>query len=332
MIPVTSYSQNNTPDWKRSLREAVRNVDELCALLKLDPDLVSPENRQFPLLVPRGFLHRIKPGDPLDPLLLQVLPQASENNDPPGFTWNPVGDITAEATPGLLHKYYGRVLLITTGACAIHCRYCFRKHFPYADSQLTEQHWAGIAKYLSTHLEIDEVILSGGDPLILDNSKLARLIAQLENIPHLQRLRIHTRLPIVLPERIDGGLVEILSQTRLQALCVIHANHANELDIPVERALNILHTAGIHLLNQSVLLRAVNDSLLALENLSRRLIACQVIPYYLHLLDPVSGSAHFKVDQNEAKKLIATLRIRLPGYLVPKLVTERAGELSKIPL
>ncbi|WP_455385428.1 EF-P beta-lysylation protein EpmB [Acidihalobacter prosperus] len=335
MIPVSAVPLNTTPGWQAALRDAIREPRDLLALLELPESLLEAAHaasEDFRLLVPRGYAARMRHGDPQDPLLLQVLPQGSERVASPGYVSDPVGDLAAEAAPGVLHKYHGRVLLIATGACAVHCRYCFRRHFPYADSNPARGAWRVALDYLHAHPEVDEVILSGGDPLVLDDDKLSALIRELERIPQLRRLRLHTRLPIVLPERIDDALLEWVRGSRLKIVCVVHANHANELDDAVEQALRRLRTAGAELLNQSVLLRGVNDSAQALGRLSERLFDCGVLPYYLHLLDPVAGAAHFHVDDRQAGEVMQELRARLPGYLVPRLVREEAGAPSKTPV
>lgn len=335
MIPISAVPLNTLPAWQTALRDAIRDPQELLALLDLPESLLGAAraaSEDFRLLVPRGYADRMRRGDPHDPLLLQVLPQGSERIAAPGYVSDPVGDLAAEAAPGVLHKYQGRVLLIATGACAVHCRYCFRRHFPYAESNPARGAWREALDYLRAHAEVDEVILSGGDPLVLDDDKLSVLIGELERIPHLRRLRLHTRLPIVLPERIDQALLEWVRGSRLQIVCVVHANHANELDAAVEEALRRLRTVGADLLNQSVLLRGVNGSAQTLERLSERLFDCGVLPYYLHLLDPVAGAAHFHIDDHRASGIMQTLRARLPGYLVPRLVREQAGAPSKTPV
>ncbi|MEJ2631279.1 MAG: EF-P beta-lysylation protein EpmB [Acidihalobacter sp.] len=334
MIPVSALPLNTASDWQAALRSAIRDPRELLVLLGLPETLLEAAcaaAEDFRLLAPRGYVARMRPGDPHDPLLLQVLPQGRELIAASGYVSDPVGDLAAEATPGVLHKYHGRVLLITTGACAVHCRYCFRRHFPYSASNPARDTWREALEYLHAHPEVEEVILSGGDPLVLDDDKLAALAGELEHVPHLRRLRLHTRLPIVLPERIDDALLGWMHRSRLQIVCVVHANHANELDDSVERALRRLRDGGVELLNQSVLLRAVNDSAQALERLSERLFACGVLPYYLHLLDPVAGAAHFHVDDSEARAIMQELRSRLSGYLVPRLVREEPGAPAKTP-
>jgi len=282
--------------------------------------------------VPRGFLARMRPGDPQDPLLRQVLPIGEELADTAGFNLDPVDDASATREAGLLHKYAGRVLLVTTGACAIHCRYCFRRHFPYSQSPRSLADWQPALQEIAGDETVHEVILSGGDPLTIVDHTLSELIEQLERIPHLRRLRIHTRLPIVIPERVTSTLVAMLQHSRLTPVVVIHANHAQELDEHVAEALAKVSAAGIVLLNQAVLLAGVNDSVEAQADLCERLINLQVMPYYLHQLDRVAGAAHFEVPVEKGRKIVKELRARLPGYAVPRYVQEVAGEMNKIVL
>jgi EF-P beta-lysylation protein EpmB len=327
--PVVSQPFN----WRKSLREAFRDPAELLATLDLPPSLVSSSvNDSFRFLVTRQFASRMVRGQVDDPLLLQVLPRASESRHDAGFLKDPVGDLESRKTTGLLHKYHGRVLLITTGACAIHCRYCFRRHFPYSEETAARAHWHEALDYIKNDESISEVILSGGDPLLLDTRRLAELGEQLENIAHIRRLRIHSRLPVVLPERINPTLLDWLDGLSLQKVMVIHCNHERELDCHTDRSINELHHAGVTLLNQSVLLAGVNASSKSLIDLSERLFESGVLPYYLHLLDPVQGAAHFHVDNQKARKLAEQMRIRLPGYLVPRLVQELPGKPYKLPL
>jgi EF-P beta-lysylation protein EpmB len=282
--------------------------------------------------VPRGFIARMRHGDPADPLLLQVLPQAAELGDVPGFGRDAVGDLAARAAHGVLHKYDGRALLIATGSCAVNCRYCFRRHFPYAEETAAGNRWSSALDHLRNDHSISELILSGGDPLSLSTPKLAELTAALLDLPHIRRLRIHTRLPVVLPERVDGELVDWLAGLRLQRVVVVHANHPREIDASVVAACKALHHAGATLLNQSVLLRGINDDVGVLADLSERLFAAGVLPYYLHQLDRVAGAAHFEVTDGAALDLMEVLRQRLPGYLVPRLVRETAGAPYKEPV
>ena len=321
--------------WQRALAQAVSKPLELLGMLEIDPvkaGIKLAPDSIFRQRVPRGFIGRMRKGDPGDPLLRQVLPLAAEDELTPGYVADPVGDLDAETAPGVLHKYRGRALLIATGACAIHCRYCFRRHFPYSDSHAGADRWAQALDYLKRDPSVEEVILSGGDPLSLTDARLGELAAQLDGIFHLRRLRLHTRLPVVLPERVDDALIRWLGASRLKPVMVIHANHANEFDPAVEAALARLHDAGVLLLNQSVLLKGVNDDADALCDLSESLVANRVLPYYLHQLDPVQGAAHFAVADATAKALIAALRDRLPGYLVPRLVREIPGATAKLPI
>jgi len=270
--------------------------------------------------------------DPQDPLLRQVLPLAEELWSPPGFSTDPVGEQAAVHTPGLLRKYQGRALLLLTSACAIHCRHCFRRHFPYREASAQPDRAAGAIRRLAEDHSIREVILSGGDPLMLDDNPLAILIGKLGEIPHLKRLRLHTRLPIVLPSRVTERLCYILSTSRLQPVVVVHTNHARELGAAARSALEGLRNAGVLLLNQSVLLRGVNDSAHRLAALSEALFECAAVPYYLHLLDRVLGAAHFELDETTAVQILDQLRTLLPGYLVPRLVKEIAGKPYKIAI
>ena len=321
--------------WQKALREAVRDPRELLDLLGLDrlaPRLSDEAMVQFPLRVPRGFVARMRRGDPSDPLLRQVLPLDDEMRPMPGFGLDAVGDGAAKTAPGVIQKYRGRALLVATGSCAIHCRYCFRRHFPYAEETAARDGWRDAVDLIRRDASIEEVLLSGGDPLSLSNGKLAELTGALADIPHLRRLRIHSRLPIVVPERVDDGLMGWLTALPWPVTLVVHANHANEFDGTVDAALGRLRAAGVHLLNQAVLLRGVNDSVDALGALSERGFAAGVLPYYLHQLDRVAGVAHFEVDDAHARALHAGLAARLSGYLVPRLVREIPGDTGKRPL
>ena len=309
----------------------MREPAELLRLLDLPPAALGvAANVSFPLLVPRGFVARMRKGDPHDPLLRQVWPHTAELTPVAGFTSDPVRE-QGLAADGLIQKYPGRVLLIASGACPLHCRYCFRREFPYSAQLAARADWSAALARLRSAPDAREAILSGGDPLSLSNRRLGELIAQLED-SSLTTVRIHTRFPVAIPERIDAGLLRVLRGTRLKTVIVVHANHANELDADVERAFSALRAAVSALLNQSVLLRGVNDTVDALAAVSERLFGCGALPYYLHLLDPVAGAAHFDVDDQTATRLIAELRERVPGYLVPRLVREVPGELSKTPV
>lgn len=318
--------------WQQAWREAVRDPRELLALLglrELALDVSDAAAAQFPLRVPRAFVDRMRRGDPADPLLRQVLPLDAEMRPVPGFGLDAVGDGAAKAGQGVIHKYQGRALLVATGSCAVHCRYCFRRHFPYADETAAAGGWASALDVIAGDPSIEEVLLSGGDPLSLATPKLAELTDALRAIPHVRRLRIHTRLPIVLPERVDAELTQWLRSLPWPVVVVVHANHANEFDAGVDAAMQALRDAGAVLLNQAVLLRGVNDSADALVALSERGLAAGVLPYYLHQLDRVAGAAHFEVDDATALSLHAALVARQSGYLVPRLVREVAGDTSK---
>ncbi len=322
------------PDWRQSLRDAVTDPHELLALVGLSrmADALPEADAGFPLKVPRGFIGRMRQGDPRDPLLLQVLPQLAELDEVPGFTDDAVGDLAAVQAHGVLHKYRGRALLIAAGSCAVNCRYCFRRHFPYAEELAAAHAWREAIDCLAADTSIREVILSGGDPLVLSTRKLTDLTDALRSLPHVIRLRIHSRLPVVVPERIDASFCAWLSALPMQRVVVLHANHPNELDPGVGAACARLREAGATLLNQSVLLRGINDDADALTALSERLFAFGVLPYYLHQLDRVRGTAHFEVPDTRARALVEQLRGRLPGYLVPRLVREVPGEEAKRPV
>jgi len=327
--PAMGARERGTPRWRRELADAIRDVAELRRVLGLPADPRGPHDQGFPLLVPRAFAARMRRGDPRDPLLLQVLPRHEEAEDVPGFTADPLAEAAALAAPALVKKYAGRALVLVTGACAVHCRYCFRREFPYADAGATRAGLdAGVAA-IAEDPTISEVILSGGDPLVVDDGRLAELVARIESLPHVRRLRIHTRLPVVLPARVTAELEALLGGSRLKPVVVIHANHAAEIDADVAAAVGRLASARCLLLNQAVLLAGVNDSAAALRDLSVRLVDVGVTPYYLHLLDRVRGAAHFEVSESRARDLHRELQHTLPGYAVPRLVREQPGEPSK---
>lgn len=319
-------------DWDGSAADIITDPAELLTLLQLDPASLPAAlaaARDFPVRVPRSYLRRMTPGDPHDPLLHQVLARAEELELTPGYSADPLDESGHTPVPGLLHKYRGRVLMMVTGACAIHCRYCFRRHFPYQDHLPTRERLTTMLDWLRGRDDIEEVILSGGDPLSVSDRRLSELVRALSAMPGVRRLRIHSRLPVVMPERVSEGLLSILSSSGLNPVLVIHVNHARELGPEAAAALAALRAAGVTLLNQSVLLRGVNDNEEALAALSSRLHECGVIPYYLHLLDRVAGAAHFAVPDDEARALIRALHARLPGYLVPRLVREEPGAPGK---
>jgi EF-P beta-lysylation protein EpmB len=335
--PLSSQQNaaNGPVRWQSLWRDAIRDPRELLDLLGL-PELAARVSdaaaAQFPLRVPRGFVARMRPGDPADPLLRQVLPLDDEDRVVPGFGLDAVGDREARGGTGVIHKYEGRALLVATGSCAVHCRYCFRRHFPYGEETAAANQWREALDYLAADPTVAEVLLSGGDPLSLATPKLAEFTQALAALPHVRRLRLHTRLPVVLPERVDAELLDWLAALPQQVVVVVHANHAQEIDAPVAAALAALRGTGATLLNQAVLLRGVNDDAATLAALSERLFEAGVLPYYLHQLDRVAGTAHFEVPENRARTLHAELAAYLPGYLVPRLVREVAGAPAKLPL
>jgi EF-P beta-lysylation protein EpmB len=329
---ITAISSHTSEPWQQSLQDAIKDPAELLQLLGLPSTLLPAAKlaaKQFPLRVPRGFVNRMRVGDVDDPLLKQVLPLGAELIAEDGYSHDPVGDSLAKAEAGVIHKYHQRALLISTGACAIHCRYCFRRHFPYAEEMAAKNRWQHSLEWLAENPKINEVILSGGDPLSLSDAKLKPLMNGLAQNPNVETLRIHSRQPVVLPERITEELIQTLKLANKKIVLVIHANHANEIDPSVSKALLTLHAAGIQLLNQAVLLRGINDSAEAQAELSRKLFANHVLPYYLHLLDAVQGAAHFDMETSQALAIHKALSALLPGYLVPRLVKEIAGEPNK---
>ena len=332
--PGARITPGTAPDWRQQWREAITDPAELLAQLGLEHlrARLPADDAGFAMRVPRAFADRMRRGDPADPLLLQVLPQLAELEQAEGFVADAVGDLASREAQGVLHKYHGRALLIASGSCAVNCRYCFRRHFPYGDEMAAAGQWRHALDHLRRHPDIGELILSGGDPLALATPKLAELTDGLAALPHVVRLRIHSRLPVVLPARVDRPFVDWLAALALQKVVVLHANHANELDADVDRACARLRDAGATVLNQAVLLRGVNDDAAVLAALSERLFAAGVLPYYLHQMDRVQGAAHFEVPDDRALALVAALRARLPGYLVPRLVREVAGDDAKRPL
>jgi EF-P beta-lysylation protein EpmB len=333
-LPQEAMAASPAP-WTRLLASAVRDPGELLRLLDLPQHLLGGAqsgSRQFPLLVPRGFVALMTPGDPADPLLRQVLPLFEEGVEAPGFSADPLTEAGCGPAPGLLHKYQGRALLVATGACAVHCRYCFRRHFPYQDLPRGRRWYEPALAYLNSDAQMQELILSGGDPLTLPDAQLSELAAALAAIPHLRRLRVHSRLPVVLPERVDDAFLEWFAGGRLTPVLVIHANHPREISAPVAAAIARVRRAGATVLNQSVLLAGVNDDVDTLSALSERLFDAGAMPYYLHMLDRVQGAAHFLVGDERALTLHRALSARLPGYLVPRLVREEPGMPGKMPL
>lgn len=331
------YSTNNVPsgndsDWSKVLTEAFRDPIKLLEYLELDFQSYIDElhlDSQFKMLVPLSYAAKMIKGDWDDPLLRQVLPLKEEVLEMPGFVSDPVGDLESEISPGVLHKYQGRVLLLTTGACPVHCRYCFRREFPYVDSIPDKKHWQQTLDKIQQDQSIHEIIFSGGDPLMLSDARLQKMCTDIAAIDHVTTIRFHTRVPIFLPERITAKFLSWLDDLDINKVMVIHTNHANELDASVGQVLSSLRDNGVTLLNQAVLLKGINDSVEVLASLLERLFSFQVLPYYLHQLDRVKGSAHFEVDKKTALDLIESLRNRLPGYLIPLLVEEVSGKRSK---
>jgi len=330
IIPRTGPQVN----WKQALAAAFRDWPEFLDYLQLSPQQLNfslAAQQQFKLIVPRHYAEQIRKGDPQDSLLRQVAPLSDELQQHAGFSHNPVADLESIEHPGLLHKYHGRVLLMVSGGCAIHCRYCFRRHFPYQEHQLDDDRMQQGLNYIAADPSITEVILSGGDPLLLSDKALQQLLEKLASIHHLKRIRIHSRIPLVLPERMTNKLADVLCSTRLRSVLVIHANHPNELSVFNQQRLLSFHQKDIVLLNQSVLLKGVNNKTRILAHLSEKLFDCHVMPYYLHTLDKVNGAAHFDLPSSTIAELYNDLRAQLPGYLLPKLVREVSGMPGKLP-
>jgi EF-P beta-lysylation protein EpmB len=319
--------------WQQQLATAITDPIVLLKRLQLDESLLPAARiaaKQFPLRVPQAFVELMQIGDSNDPLLRQVLPLQEELISVSGYSTDPIKEL-AYTEKGIIHKYQGRVLLLVSGHCAINCRYCFRRHFPYEENRLSRKEWLETILCLAADDSIEEVIYSGGDPLASNDKQLAWLTQQIAAIPHIKRLRIHSRLPVVIPERIDDECLSWLSNHRLDTAFVLHINHANEISPALVNAVTRLRNVGIIVLNQSVLLKGINNSIGALKTLSDQLFAAGVLPYYLHLFDPVSGAAHFDVSLKEAKQLHDEMLACLPGYLVPKLVKDIGGKASKTP-
>jgi len=335
MIPKTI----ETHHWSDELKRAVGDPLALCQQLNINPhqlpggiEGLKKGQQLFKTLVPHPFIKLMQPGNPLDPLLLQVLPLGAEGQETAGFVTDPLQEHSCNPLPGLIHKYATRVLLTTSGACAVNCRYCFRRHFPYAQNSLSTGGSQAILDYLQKHPKINEVIFSGGDPLATPDTRLAARVKQLENLPQLKRLRIHTRLPVVIPSRINQEFLNWIKATRLTVILVLHINHPQEMGDELIHALSLLTKAGVLLLNQSVLLAGINDQASILAELSEALFAQKVMPYYLHALDPVEGAAHFAVGDKQARQIYSELLTELPGFLVPKLVREYPNQPAKTPL
>jgi len=325
-------SEDNAVSWTNVLTHAFRDPLKLLEFLELgveeNLDQIKLDSN-FTMLVPRSYAERMRKGDWHDPLLRQILPLKKEQVETKGFVNDPVGDLQAEISPGVLHKYHGRILLVTTGACPVHCRYCFRREFPYVDSIPDKKHWAHTLTKIRTDKNIKEVILSGGDPLMLSDYRLKKMCKEIAKIPHITSLRFHTRVPIFLPERITNQFLKWFGELQVNKVIVIHSNHQNEINDEVGNVLLALRNKGVTLLNQTVLLKGVNDSSEILAPLMERLFEYQVLPYYLHQLDKVKGSAHFEVKREKSIAIIEELKEQLPGYLVPRLVEELSGKRSK---
>lgn len=331
MITRTAVTWH-TEDWQQQLSHVVNTVDELWDILELPQDALPGARQaaqQFPLRIPRAFVAKMRKRDLHDPLLRQVLPLGEELTPVPGFINDPLAERNSNPHQGLLHKYKSRVLVIAGSACAVHCRYCFRRHFPYQDNQLSQPQFDALLTYLQEHTEVNEVILSGGDPLVTSNARLQRWVDALETLPHIKRLRLHTRTPVVIPERIDNGLLHLLRNTRLRTVIVVHCNHANEIDAAFTEAMTHLKHADVTLLNQAVLLKGVNDSVDSQVELSEALFDAGVLPYYLHLLDHVAGAHGFLIDDDTAFALYRGMAANLPGFLLPRLTREVPGAPAK---
>lgn len=321
-------------NWQKELASAFTDPEQLLKYLQFEPQKYADDIRArklFPMRVPLPFANRIKKGDINDPLLMQVFPLKQEFDTAKDFVQDPLQEQQSQ-TPGMLHKYQSRVLLIVRGGCAVNCRYCFRRHFPYADNAVNKQGWQEALDYIRADPQINEVIFSGGDPLMANDEHLAWLTEQIESISHVTRLRVHTRLPVVIPNRINANLIKWFSNSRLQAVMVLHINHANEIDQALADKLLLLKNSGVTLLNQAVLLRNINDNVDAQQQLSERLFSAGILPYYIHMLDKVEGASHFDVSEQRALEIMAELIKRQPGFLVPKLVRELAGQPGKTPL
>ena len=331
MHSITSGSHQPTR-WQEELAGAISNPEHLLSLLGLDNSLLSSAlkaNRLFALRAPYSYINRIEYGNPEDPLLRQILPLGQEFNEVEGFSADPLAEQSQNPRHGVIHKYQSRVLLITSGACAVNCRFCFRRHFPYQDNHLSSESWQQAIEYIAADSSINEVILSGGDPLAANDRRLTQMASALNEITHLKTLRIHTRLPVMIPSRVTEEMLGWYTGQRLKPVLVLHCNHPNEIDDSVREALSKLQKAGVTLLNQSVLLKGINDNAKTLAQLSNTLFQAGVLPYYLHLLDRVKGAAHFEVSEIEAKQIMRDLMAQCSGYLVPRLVREIPGEPGK---
>ncbi|MDO3720437.1 EF-P beta-lysylation protein EpmB [Marinobacter sp. chi1] len=333
---IEAHPAEDRRTWQQLLSNSITSPADLLERLELAPETwlegAKTGHRLFAVRVPEPFLARMRKGDPYDPLLRQVLPLTDETEPADGFVQDPLAENGAIQTTGLIRKYRSRALLMVTGQCAINCRYCFRRHFPYEDQRLSPSDRQKVIETLGDSPEINEVIFSGGDPLVASDRLLADWADAITGLPHIRRLRLHTRLPVVIPQRVCDALIDWISQTSVRVVMVLHINHPAEIDASVREALARLSEVGVTLLNQSVILRGINDSADTLESLSESLFDAGVLPYYLHAFDPVRGAHHFDVEDQRAQGLIQQLLTRLPGFLVPRLVREIPGEESKTPL
>jgi L-lysine 2,3-aminomutase len=329
MVPQSPPKRESLLDWKQSLQQSIRTVDELLNLLKISEPLSIDIDPYFPLRVPREFVAKMLPQDPKDPLLLQILPLKEENVEVPLYTTNPVHDAEAIMRPGLIHKYPSKVLFTLTGACAVHCRFCFRRHYPYQENIPNQAQWEQNISYIQANPNIKEVIFSGGDPLSIADDKLAALVQMVDKIPHVQILRIHTRFPVMIPSRITKPLLDAIGTSRLKTVIALHINHPNEIDDHLTAAVNALKARGYTVINQAALLKGVNDNSDTLIELSYRLFQAGILPYYINVLDKVAGAHHFDIPLSEAKTLMQAQRDNLPGYLMPKWVVDVSGKGHK---
>ncbi|MEL7497785.1 MAG: EF-P beta-lysylation protein EpmB [Planctomycetota bacterium] len=333
-MPILTSQTNSvraaSGTWQPLIKSAIRDARSLLSALNLPADVeIAQAAEAFPIFVPIPFLERMERGNLNDPLLRQVLPFPDEDQSPARFSEDPLGETAATVTAGLLQKYHGRVLLITTGACAVHCRYCFRRHFPYSESPKSLDQWSDALAAIERDTSVEEVILSGGDPLMLVDETLSQLVQRIDSIEHVRRIRFHSRLPIMIPQRINKALISLLQSLSSQLVFVIHSNHANEFDTGVDAAILKLRQCNVTMLNQTVLLRRINDDAETMIQLSQRLLMAGVLPYYLHQLDPITGTSHFEVAADVGRQIIERMRSQLPGYAVPRYVKELAGETGK---
>lgn len=322
----------NPLDWQASLMNAITDPQELLTLLELDMNLLPAAIKAaglFPLIVPRSFVARMQRGNPNDPLLRQVLPLEAETHEVPGYSTDPLQETKFNPLPGLLHKYHGRVLITFVGTCGINCRFCFRRHFPYGNNNPGTAGWDKIIEYIARDSSIQEVILSGGDPLVATDKMLQNFTDKLNSVPHIKRLRLHSRMPIVLPERITPSFIEWISSLKQKPILVVHCNHPQELSPEVTAAMDLLQKARVVLLNQTLLLKGINDHVDILAELNESLFAAGIQPYYLHVLDKVQGTAHYDLSLTTAQQLYTALLSRQSGYLVPKLACEQPGAPAK---